>query len=146
MADAYDFVHRVFRFSVREVRVLYSPLMTTIWLCQIFVVSLSKQTTKTQRPMYAMINEYEFANEMRDFGFSYDGAVALFDFLEEAYQEGGMGIEFDPVAIQCEWEENSLPNILEQYDNIDTLEELCDHTIVVVVDADKDLYVYNTAF
>ena len=57
-----------------------------------------------------------------------------------------MGIEFDPVAIQCEWEENSLPNILEQYDNIDTLEELCDHTIVVVVDADKDLYVYNTAF
>ena len=96
--------------------------------------------------MYAMINEYEFANEMRDFGFSYDGAVALFDFLEEAYQEGGMGIEFDPVAIQCEWEENSLPNILEQYDNIDTLEELCDHTIVVVVDADKDLYVYNTAF
>jgi hypothetical protein len=96
--------------------------------------------------MYAMINEYEFANEMRDFGFSYDGAVALFDFLEEAYHEGGMGIEFDPVAIQCEWCEDYLPNILEQYDNINTLEELCDHTIVVVVDADKDLYVYNTAF
>lgn len=102
--------------------------------------------TKYQPIMYAMINEYEFANEMRDFGFSHDGAVALFDFLEEAYQEGGMGIEFDPVAIQCEWEEDSLPNILEQYDHIDTLEELCDHTIVVVVDEEKDLYVYNTAF
>ncbi len=96
--------------------------------------------------MYSVISEYEFANEMRDFGFSYDGAVALFDFLEEAYQENGLGIEFDPVAIQCEWSEDSLPNILEQYDHIDTLEELCDHTIVVVVDEEKDLYVYNTAF
>lgn len=93
-----------------------------------------------------MISEYEFANEMRDFGFSYDGAVALFDFLEEAYQEAGMGIEFDPIAIQCEWEEGYLEDILEQYDHINTLEDLCDHTIVVVVDADKDLYVYNTAF
>jgi hypothetical protein len=37
-------------------------------------------------------------------------------------------------------------HILNQYDHINTLEELCDHTIVVVVDADKDLYVYNTAF
>ena len=96
--------------------------------------------------MYAMIDNFEFQNVMFDFGFSHDGASALFDFLEEAYTDNGLGIEFDPIAIQCEWDEDSLPNILEQYDHINTLEELCYHTIVILVDEEKDLYVYNTEF
>lgn len=96
--------------------------------------------------MYAMIDDFEFQNVMYDFGFSHDGASALFDFLEEAYVDNGLGIEFDPIAIQSEWDEDLLPNILEQYDHINTLEDLCDHTIVILVNAERELYVYNTAF
>ena len=96
--------------------------------------------------MYAMIDDFEFQNVMFDFGFSHHGASALFDFLEGTYADDGFGIEFDPVAIQCGWHEDLLPNILEQYDHINTLEELCDHTIVIVVDEEKGQYVYNTEF
>ena len=96
--------------------------------------------------MYAIIDEYEFANEMHEHGFSHDGAEALFHFLEACNLDTPHGMKFDPVAIRCDWSEDSLPNILEQYDYINTLEELCKHTTVIVVDAEKDLYVYNTAF
>lgn len=96
--------------------------------------------------MYAMIDEHKFAEEMKDYGFSLDGAEALFHFLEACNLDTPHGMRFDPVAIRCEWSEDSLPNILEQYDYINTLKELCEHTTVIVVDEEKDLYLYNTAF
>jgi len=96
--------------------------------------------------MYAMIDDFEFQNVMYDFGFSHDGASALFDFLEECNLDTPHGMRFDPVAIQSEWDEDLLPNILDQYDHINTLEELYEHTIVIVVDEERGQYVYNTAF
>jgi hypothetical protein len=96
--------------------------------------------------MYAMIDDFEFQNVMFDFGFSHDGASALFHFLEACNLDTPHGMRFDPVAIQCEWHEDSLPNILEQYDHINTLKELCEHTTVLIVDEEKGQYIYNTAF
>ena len=37
--------------------------------------------------------------------FSYDGRVALFDYLEDYEQECGTEIDFDPVALRCDFTE-----------------------------------------
>ena len=70
----------------------------------------------------------EYAN------FSYDGARALFEYLERDEEYIGEQIEFDSVALRCQFTEyDSLDEILKQYSELDisTLEELRDHTVVI---------------
>jgi len=38
---------------------------------------------------------------------SWDGAISLVDYLEELEQDAGEEMEFDLVAIRCEWSEYS---------------------------------------
>ena len=39
------------------------------------------------------------------FGFSYEGATALFDYLTELEDETGSEFDFDPIQFSCEWTE-----------------------------------------
>ena len=58
------------------------------------------------------INIYQFQNwfqENRPNNFSRTGQVALFDYLEQYEEDTGEEIEFDPIALCCEYTE---------YDNI----------------------------
>ena len=65
---------------------------------------------------------------------SSEGANALFHYLEQHEDECSFEIEFDRVAIRCEWTEyTNIEEVLKEYDNINTLEDLRDHTIVIEV-------------
>lgn len=69
------------------------------------------------------INFFEFCDGFRDrVNFSYEGKRILFDFLENLEQETGEEIEYDPIGFCCEFEESSLDQLTQQYDEIS---ELC---------------------
>jgi hypothetical protein len=38
-------------------------------------------------------------------GFSYEGTKALFEYFEQYEQDTGEQMEFDPVAIRCDFDE-----------------------------------------
>ncbi len=70
---------------------------------------------------------------------SYEGAEALFEYLEELEQDCGEELEFDKVAIRCEFSEyENLEEVLSEYDNIKSLSDLYDRTTVIeVANSDK---------
>tara|TARA_A100001515_G_scaffold63613_1_gene50399 strand:+ start:33 stop:320 length:288 start_codon:yes stop_codon:yes gene_type:complete len=84
--------------------------------------------------MKKLVYEYEFVDALMSdeyASFSREGAIALYNFIEEAYDEN---YEFDSVAIRCTYSEyDSLKECLNNYDNINTLEELVEHTAVIPI-------------
>ena len=82
--------------------------------------------------MKRYVSKYEFRDTMVKFGFSYEGAKALFDYLEEYEEEGGKELEFDAVALGCDFMEYESKNeLLEQYDNCNTLEDIEENTTLI---------------
>ena len=71
--------------------------------------------------------------------FSYDGLVAMFDYLEDFENDTGTTIEFDPIALRCEFSEYA--TIAEAYGNyeddgedlteVEMIEWLQDRTLVI---------------
>ena len=69
--------------------------------------------------------------------FSYEGRRALFDYLEELEDDTGEKIEFDPIALCCEYSEyENFKALKETYDNdeITNLETLRDFTTVIEIE------------
>lgn len=64
--------------------------------------------------LYDFRREFE-SSESRKNTFSYDGLAVLFDYLEEC-EHGGDEIEFDLVALCCEFSEASWQDIASDYD------------------------------
>ena len=60
---------------------------------------------------------------------SYEAATALVEWLEELEDSSGEPIEFDPVALRCEFSEYTATDLVEEYSM--TLEEIRDNTIVI---------------
>jgi hypothetical protein len=66
--------------------------------------------------------------------FSYEGTKALFEYFEQYEQDTGEQMEFDPVAIRCDFDEyENLQEIKENYQDIETLEDLQNHTTVIEI-------------
>ena len=65
----------------------------------------------------------EYAN------WSYEAATALVEWLEELEDSSGEPIEFDPVALRCEFSEYTATDLVEEYSM--TLEEIRENTIVI---------------
>ena len=63
---------------------------------------------------------------------TYEDAEALYDYYE-AYSEGtGEDVELDRVALRCEWTRaDSIDEVIEEYDDINSLEDLQDQTQVI---------------
>lgn len=75
--------------------------------------------------------------------FSYEGLSALFDWYSDLEDGTGQQEEFDPVSIACEWSEyESLDEVKENFNDIETLEDLQDKTSVIELDSGR-LLVYN---
>ena len=78
------------------------------------------------------INEYSFREGFRKMdstrdAFSYEGLTALFNYLDELSESGN--IEFDPVAICCDFAEyKNHKELLDDYDHYD-LKDLKEHII-----------------
>jgi len=90
--------------------------------------------------MYANINVWIFRDgfSTRPDNFSYEGLGALFEYLEEWEESTGSKIEFDPIAICCEYSEYT--NISEynsdygtEHESYDDIEE----TIVIPINDDS---------
>ena len=80
------------------------------------------------------ITAYQFSDAMIEQGFSYEGTKALFAYFEQYEQDCDMEIEFDPVAIRCDFNEyENLQEIKENYKDIETLEDLQNHTTVIEI-------------
>lgn len=80
------------------------------------------------------ITEYTFVTDMtrEGYGFSIEGARALFEYLESYELDTEAEIEYDPVGFRCEFTEYSdLEEIKGVYDCITDLESLHYHTLVV---------------
>ena len=60
---------------------------------------------------------------------SYEAATALVEWLEELEDSSGEPIEFDPVALRCDFSECTATDLVEEYSM--TLEEIRDNTIVI---------------
>lgn len=57
----------------------------------------------------------DYFHEIRPDNFSYQGLRALFDYLEEYEESTGEEVEFDVIAICCDFSEDSFQNIADQY-------------------------------
>ena len=89
--------------------------------------------------MKTSVSIYEFRKwftKNRPDNFSYAGLSALYDYLED-YENGcGIEIEFDPVAICCEFDEYEDFEEFRNYydsDEYNTREKLMDYTIVIEI-------------
>ena len=65
----------------------------------------------------------EYAN------WSLAAAIALVEWLEELEDSSGEPIEFDPVALRCEFSEYTATDLVEEYGM--TLAEIRENTIVI---------------
>ena len=67
--------------------------------------------------------------------FSYEGLNSLFDYLEELEEDMGKEMEFDPVAICCEYSEyENLEEIKKTYDCIENYEDLENNTSIIKIE------------
>jgi hypothetical protein len=93
--------------------------------------------------MYIEVTETMFKDEFRKAdrldNFSYQGLSALYDYLTELENETDEPMKLDVIAICCEYSEEPLDEVLENY-NLESLEELQDNTLVVAVFGDVVLY------
>lgn len=70
------------------------------------------------------VSEYDFrdwflSSDTYKHNFSYEGLSALFDYLEQLSDDIGEDLDFDPVAIACDYSENDWESIADNY-SIDT--------------------------
>ena len=82
------------------------------------------------------VTAYQFVNEMAQaqHGFSREGARALFEYFEAYEEDTGEQMEFDPIGIRCDFNEyENLQEIKENYQDIETLEDLIERTIVIKI-------------
>tara|TARA_R110000822_G_C15126008_1_gene474552 strand:- start:365 stop:667 length:303 start_codon:yes stop_codon:yes gene_type:complete len=72
------------------------------------------------------VNDFTNNTQLKD-AFSYEGLVALFDYLEDYEEDCGVEINFDPVALRCEFTEYATyQEISDHYTDLegDTPEEM----------------------
>ena len=90
--------------------------------------------------MKTTVNFYEFRNwfnQNRPGSFSADGLVALFEYFEQYEANTGKEIDFDPIAIYCEYTEYE--NIAEFHKDYDEetyteLDTISDSTQLIRID------------
>jgi len=95
-----------------------------------------KQTTTKQQ----FINWFRSSDNYRN-NFSYDGLGALFDYIEELENDIGKDIEFDPIALCCEYSEyESFEELKEDYYDtyLNDIKDLDQWTDVVISIPDSE--------
>ena len=78
--------------------------------------------------------------------FSYDGLNSLFDYFEELEEDMGQEIDFDPIAICCEYSEyENFNEIKENYSSVEinNIDDLRYHTNVIEIDDSDKLIIQD---
>ena len=90
--------------------------------------------------MIQTITSSDFTSAFHKMGrgnnFTYEGLIALYDYLEEYEDSTGEQIELDVIAICCEYAEyESLEEFQEDYgDEYQSIEEIEQSTTVIMID------------
>ena len=100
--------------------------------------------------MKTTLTENDFINWFKTSGnyrnnFTYHGLIELFNYLEEYEESIGEEIEFDPIALCCEFTEyDSFKEFQENYqdENIENIEDIEDYTQVIKID-DESFIIQN---
>jgi len=92
--------------------------------------------------MKQTINFSQFCDAFRDMNrnnnFTYNGKRALYDWLEELEEDTRIEQELDVIALCCEFTEyENLAELQENYTDINSMEDLEDHTTVIKIDDDR---------
>jgi hypothetical protein len=94
-----------------------------------------KQMQTTTLGIVDTLTRFRFVDEfkkIRPDNFSYEGLHALYDYLDDLSYDMGQAIEFDPIAICCEFREyESFKQLQEDYPDIEDFDELFQETIVI---------------
>ncbi|MAH51812.1 hypothetical protein CMI37_38705 [Candidatus Pacearchaeota archaeon] len=96
--------------------------------------------------MISNVTETEFIQrfyDLRNDNFSYEGKKALFEYIEEIEDSTGEQIEFDCIAICCEYTEfENLKDFHKYYDkeNYPDLDTLREYTQVIEIE-DSDSFI-----
>ncbi len=95
------------------------------------------------------INRYEFIDtflksDTYKNNFSYEGLSVLFDWLEE-YEEGlESELEFDMVAVCCDFSEyKNIEELKESYNDIEDMDDLEDKTIVIMLEDEEGFIIQD---
>ena len=89
--------------------------------------------------MIDAVTQTEFVDRFvkidRENNFSYWGRIALFEYFEQYEEDTGEQIEFDPIAICCEYTEyESLDELNDIYGKkFEDLDEVSDYTPVIEI-------------
>ena len=76
--------------------------------------------------------------------FSYEGRFALFNYLENLEDDTDDKIEFDPIALCCEYSEyDNFKEVQENYNDIENLEKLKDNTTVIEIEDSEKLIIQS---
>ena len=96
--------------------------------------------------MYTNVNEFAFMEAFKDMGrmdnFSPDALRQLFAFFEELEEGTDEPMELDVIAICCDFSEEPLVDVLENY-GLDSVDDLHDNTMVVGFTGNGENVVYQ---
>ena len=76
--------------------------------------------------------------------FSYEGKRALFDYLEQLEEDSDGLIEYDPIALCCEYTEyKDLAELQQNYTEIGSMDDLQDKTQVIMIENSDGFIIAN---
>ena len=93
--------------------------------------------------MINTINKYEFRDAFHKMGrgeqFSYEGLIALFDYLEMLEDDIGEPIELDVISLCCEYSEyENLKEFQNDYgDEYESLEDIENNTTLIKIEDEE---------
>ena len=93
--------------------------------------------------MINTINKYEFSDAFHKMGrgdqFSYEGLIALFDYLEMLEDDIGEPIELDVIALCCEYSEyENLKEFQNDYgDEYESLDDIENDTTLIKIEDEE---------
>ena len=88
------------------------------------------------------VTVWKFRNEMVNHGFSVQGSLALFDYLEHLEEDCGIELEYDPVAFRCDYNEYENFEELKRDYNVEDLNELEGNTTVIKIPDSEGLIIH----
>jgi hypothetical protein len=69
------------------------------------------------------LHDFIHCDALKD-NFSYDGRIALFEYLEQYEEDCGIELHFDPIAIRCEFTEfSNLDEVANYYTDLQDLND-----------------------
>ena len=99
--------------------------------------------------MKQIISKYHFTNwflssDTYKNNFSYEGLNSLFDYFEQLEEDMGKEIDFDPIAICCEYSEyENFEEIKNNYDCIENYEDLENNTSIIEIENTNRLIIQD---